>query len=56
MNGWTQEELDRIEREAMKLPSVDAMANHLHVLTGLGMSVCESWARDISAKRDRVGD
>jgi hypothetical protein len=56
VNGWTQDELDRIEREAMKLPSVDAMANHLHVLTGLDMAVCEAWAKHISAKKDRMGD
>jgi hypothetical protein len=56
VNGWTQEELDRIEREAMKLPSVDAMVNYLHILTGLGVSVCKAWARDISLKKDRMGD
>lgn len=52
MNGWTQEELDRLEKRAAELKSISAMQNYLHIATGLSYAVCEAWANEIKQKSE----
>lgn len=51
MNGWTQEEIDKIEKEAARKDSILRMVNYLHVETGLSYAVCEKWAAEIEEKK-----
>jgi len=51
VNGWTTDELNKLEKKAAELKSVPAMQNYLHIATGLSYAVCEAWAKEIIAKK-----
>jgi hypothetical protein len=50
MNGWTPDEINRIEATAAKSGSLWERAAYLHRNTGLGWHVCIAWAHAIKRK------
>jgi hypothetical protein len=50
MNGWTPQEINRLEERAAREPSVWKMMHLLQRETGLGFFTCAAWAKLIVIK------
>ena len=50
MNGWSPDDIHRIEEDAAKINSLWNRAGHLHRETGLGWHICIVWAQIIRKK------
>ena len=50
MNGWSPDQIQRIEDEAAKIESLWSRTAFLHKETGLFWHVCIAWAQSIRWK------